>query len=74
MRGLRHRPSAGLRQALDENPCDADALALLAESLEASGDTSRALDTYREALAAHPAFPGDLERLRAAIERLRQPQ
>jgi tetratricopeptide (TPR) repeat protein len=69
-RGDPGRAVEALAEALRENPGDADALALLGDALEAKGETRKALDAFRQALAASPAFPGERARIESAIARL----
>jgi hypothetical protein len=59
-----------LLRALALNPGDADALVRLARLQDHEGDAAAALRSYRAALAAEPAFPGEVEEIHGAIARL----
>lgn len=49
----------GLREVLELNPGDPQALLLLGRALEARGEVEEAWDCYREALKNEPPFPDD---------------
>ncbi|MHC4449989.1 MAG: C45 family autoproteolytic acyltransferase/hydrolase [Planctomycetota bacterium] len=61
---------ANFEEALRLNPGDSDALFQLGQLLEDEGEADGALERYRAALAAGPAFDGEADRIRDAIARL----
>ena len=59
----------GLREVLELNPGDPQALLLLGRALERRGEEEAALDCYREALENEPPFPEDRREIEEALAR-----
>ena len=60
---------AGLREALQLNPRDIDALLLLGEGLAAQGKEAEATEVFKTAAASHPPFMAQRKTINQALGR-----